>query len=293
MIRSTRTGTMGRLSEQVGLNSARLRQVEQQAVTGRRYNLPSDAPSLIGEIQSVAEDAADQSVWQENAQSASNLHSAMDNALAQAHDILVRLREVAVNMASETRGASERAMGAIEVDSLRDNMLTVANTKMNDRYVFAGDAYDAEAFDPTTLAYTGSTAEPSTQVAESRYVRSGMDGSQVFQGTVDIFATISALSTALSANNTAGIQAELTNLDTATEQISEWRGEVASDQLAAEDAMAVAEGLDELFNARLSSLVSVDPVEAYTALGEAQNAYNTTLQVVAATRTTSLFDLLR
>jgi flagellar hook-associated protein 3 FlgL len=292
MIRSTRTGTMARLTDQVGINSSRLRRIEQQAVTGRRYNLPSDAPSLIGEIQSVAEDAADQSVWQENAQSASNLHSAMDNALAQAHDILVRLREVAVNMASDTRGANERAMGAIEVDSLRDSMLAVANTKMNDRYVFAGDAYDTEAFD-ATFAYVGSAGEPSTQVAESRYVRSGVDGSQVFQGTVDIFATITALSTALAANNAAGIRAELTNLDTATEQISEWRGEIASDQLAAEDAMAVAEGLDELFNARLNDLVSVDPVEAYTALGEAQSAYNTTLQVVAATRTTSLFDLLR
>ena len=38
--------------------------------------------------------------------------------------------------------------------------------------------------------YSGSTTEPSTQVSETTWVRTGLDGSSVFQGSVDVFATL-------------------------------------------------------------------------------------------------------
>ncbi len=291
MIRATRHGTMSSLASNLGVNGARLRTAEEQAVTGRKYNRASDSPIVVSEIHQVSSAAADQQTWQLNAGTAGTLHSAMDTALGQAHDLLVRLRELAVQMASETQNASGRSVAAVEVSGLADSMLDVANAQMDGRYVFAGTAYDGAAFD-ATFAYQGTPDEPTTQVGADRFVRSGLDGSQVFQGGVDIFATITSLQTALATNNAAGVSATLSDLDAATRQISDWRGTVGSDQVAAEDASAVAESLDVLFNERLSGLVNVDPVEAYTALGDAQNAYNSTLQVLASSRTNSLLDML-
>jgi len=291
MIRMTHHGMLSSMARRVEDNASVLRRAEERAITGQRYNRPSDAPSLVGEIHRMSADSADQEVWKANASSAGGMHSSMESALSSAHDILVRLREVAVNMASETRVGVDRSTAAIEVDALRESMLQVANMKMNGRYVFAGTAYDTQPFDATG-AYAGTADEPTTQISPSQYVRVGLDGSQVFQGGVDVFATIATLSADLTADNTAGIQAALNSLDTATQQVSQWRGEVAADTLAGEDATVVAEGLEQMFNERLSELVSVDPAQAYTALGEAQNAYNATLQVIASSRTNSLFDMI-
>ena len=63
---------------------------------------------------------------------------------------------------------------------------------MNGRYLFAGTAYDGEAFDDTG-AYLGNTDEPETKIGANATLRTGWDGSQVFQGAVDVFSILEDL----------------------------------------------------------------------------------------------------
>ena len=292
MIRTPRSGSSDLFQHQVARASARVRRAEEQAVTGFKVNRASDAPAVIREVHAVAAGSADQAVYKDNAGSAGMLHSTMDTSLERAQDIVVRLRELAVQMSSDAVDANGRAAAAVEVRSLQASMLDTANTQVGGRYVFAGAVYDAPAFD-VAYTYQGDANEPETRVGQDRWVRSGLDGQQVFQGGTDIFATIENLAVALETNNVPSTRAALPDLESSTRQLSQWRSVVGSEQVTAEDAVVVSESLDQLFTDRLSQLVQADPVAAYTELGEAQNAYTSTLQVIASTRTENLFDMLR
>lgn len=272
-------------------NSARLGAAEEQAATGRRINRPSDAPSDLFEVHQISAAMADQDEWKQNAESATGELDGMDSALGQATDVILRAREIAVAMASGTASAEGRSAAALEVRGLQESLATAANATFNDRYLFAGTAWDTRPFD-TTGAYAGSTAEPSTQVAESRWVKTGMDGSSVFNGAADIFGTLEALAVALEANDPAAVGATLTDLDTSTSMLSDARAEVGAETRAAADAVDNAESLGALFNNRLLQLINVDPATAYSTLAELRNAYDATLQVAGSASTRSLLDYL-
>lgn len=272
-------------------NSARLAQAEEVASTGRRINRPSDAPADLFEVHQVSAAMQDQEVWKTNAESATGELDAMDAALADAAGIIVRARELAVAMASETASQEGRSAAALEVRGLQQSMATAANATFNDRYLFSGTAWTTVPFD-TLGTYSGSTAEPSTQVAESRWVKTGLDGSAVFNGAADIFGTLEALAVALEANDPTAVGATLTDLETSTSMISDARAEVGAETIAASDAIDNAETLGTLFNSRLAELINADPVEAYTTLAELRTAYDATLQVAGSASTRSLLDYL-
>lgn len=292
MIRITRGGTMDRYMSQVQRRTANLAEAERQAVSGLKVARPSDAPATVRDMHGAAAFARDQATWLDNAAHADALLSTMDESLGRAQAVVVRLRQIAVQMASDYHTVESRAAAAVEVRSLQISMRDVANAQFSGRYVFAGTAYDTAAFDANGV-YQGDSAEPNAQIGESRYARTGLDGEQVFQGGVDVFLTIDSLATALEAGDADATRAAITDLEAATSQLSQWRSVVGSEQAANEDAVSVAESLETLFTERLQAIVQADPVEAYAELGSMQNAYSQTLQVIASTRTESLFDMLR
>lgn len=272
-------------------NSSRLALAEEVASTGRRINRPSDAPSDLFEVHQVSAAMQDQEAYKANAESATGELDAMDAALADAESIILRAREIAVAMASETASQEGRSAGALEVRGLQESMATAANATFNDRYLFAGTAWTTIPFD-TAGTYSGTTAEPTTQVADSRWVKTGLDGSAVFTGAVDIFATLEALAVALEANDPTAVGATLTDLDSSTSALTDARAEVGAETIAASDAVDNAETLGTLFNNRLAELIDADPVEAYSTLAELRTAYDATLQVAGSASTRSLLDYL-
>lgn len=291
MIRIPHSSIYALTAKSQAVNSARLAAAEEQAITGRRINRPSDAPSDLSEVHHLDDAAADQEVYKDNSQGATSILNTMDGALGQAADVIVRAREIAIAMAGDTSTPEGRAAAAVEVRQLQNTMLDLANTSYAGRYVFAGDAYHTQPF-TSTGTYSGSTTEPSAQVSQTTWVRTGLDGSSVFNGSVDVFGTLDALAVALETNSAAGVSATISDLDLSTTALGEARGEVGSETNAAEDALNNAESLGALFSERLEKLVNIDPVEAYTVLTELRNAYSATMQVAGSASTRSLLDYL-
>jgi len=291
MIRVPRSSFLDRASASLSNLAAELEKTEVAAVTGTYVQHASDAPEDIAEIERLTASKADQETWQDNASSALSLLIHMDETLGSAFSALSMAREAAVAGASETLSDDGRDALSTEVDSLREEMLSLANTDFGGRFVFSGDAYDAAAFDATGT-YAGSTDVPETQIGSDRWVESGMDGSAVFQGSVDIFAILDDLSTALTSGDTATISASLTDLDTGLDQLSEARTQVGVWEGTAEDATVVAENLGLVLGSRISHLVDADPVETYTRLSELRTAYTSALQVMGSNSGRTLFDFL-
>jgi flagellar hook-associated protein 3 FlgL len=291
MIRVTRNTFLERANAALARTSVALSRAEEQSVTGLRLNRPSDMPRIVQEAERMNAAAADQDVWEENAGFAEGLHSTLETALASAGTILIRLRELAIEGSSETLDLQGRVAIAHEVSALRDALRAVANTSHDGRHVFAGTAWDVEPFD-ATYTYVGNADVPETRIGDSRWVETGMDGSALFNGPVDIFATITTLETELLANNTAGIRGTLNDMELATETISDGRAQVGTFMNVADDAIAVAGSLRVVFNDRLADLIEADPIEAYTTLAQLRSSYEAALQVAGSGSSRTLFDYL-
>lgn len=291
MIRVARGGFLDRTTAAVGRISAELARAEEQALTGLRMNRPSDAPGSVREAERLHAATADQEVWQANASAATGVLDTMEGALAAAGNVIIRARELAVAGASETLSTEGRAAIAIEVESLADSLRAAMNTDYNGRYVFGGTAWGTPPFDATDT-YVGNSDLPETRVGTDRWVQTGLDGSSVFQGSVDILGTLGTLSAALTADDAAAVAATLTDLDASTRAISDARAEVGTYVNAVEDAAAVAQSLGEVLSGRLTELISADPAEAYTRLVELRASYQATLQVAGSATNRTLFDFL-
>ncbi len=291
MIRATRLGLFDLLHGTTGRQMAALRKAQEQAITGLKVNRPSDAPVSISEIHRVDASSRDQEVYANNASLTESVLSIVDGALASVSDLVIRAREIAVAMAGDTVGDDARAAAAVEVRGLYDALVDVANTDVAGRYVFSGTGWSTAAFD-SDGTYGGTTDEPTVQVGDDRWVASGFDGSQVFQGTVDVFGVLDDLASALEANDATTVSSALGDLDDATVQVSTWRARAGTEMNLASDAAEIADGLGVLLNDRLSDLVQVDPAEAYMRLTEMQSAYQATLQVASTSTARTLFDML-
>lgn len=123
-----------------------LAQANYAVATGREVNRPSDDPvamvSILGSRRNLA--ALDQ--YQRNINSADAWLKTTDTALTQADDVLVRARELAEQMSTGTYSAQNRADAAVEIEGLIQNLLGLANTKVGDAQIFAGDRVHTTPF---------------------------------------------------------------------------------------------------------------------------------------------------
>lgn len=290
-MRVTQSGLWSLVRENLASTSTRLREAEEQAVSGLLINRPSDAPELVGQIDRLQASVLDQSVYGKNAAQVQSTLDQMDSQLGRMHDTLNRAREIAIQSSGDTASADIRAISAVEVASLLESMIATANSEFGGRYLFAGTAYDSEPYDAVGT-YSGSTDTPSVRVGDETWVTSGLDGSAAFDGTVNIFTAIAAFQVALETDDSVGIQAAIDDIDASMEQVMTARTAVGTNTNVAMDAGTLAESVAVQYGERLGTIVNADPAEAYTRLAELRNSYQSVLQVAASARTGGLFSLL-
>jgi len=271
---------------------AKMAEAEQIAVTGLKVRRASDDAGRWPEINSLQAAMDDQKGFQRNVERAESMLDTADQTLGVATRLITRAREMAIQLTNEIYSGADRAAAANEIDTLRVQLLEVANTQMNGRYIFAGTAYDAKAFDDAGT-YQGNTDTPETKIAKNATLGTGWDGSQVFQGAVDVFQTLTDLSAALSADDPVLIRDTLVGLDSSMDQVVSWRAEVGFGQVAAQDASDIAINMEQLLLERKSEAIEEDPATAFTKLAEFRLAYEASLQVTAATSRSKLFDFIQ
>lgn len=289
IIRTTSSTLFDMMARQGSKLKGEIRKWEEQSITGMKVNRPSDAPGKISQINRLRETVADQSLYVDNALSSQTWLGSMDQVLGEAEDVLVRAREIAVQMSNESYSARDLAAAAEEVRGLQDAFLQHANADVGGRYLFAGSAYGDEPFTDRAGTYTGGTAAPSTMVGNGVYVETGAVGSDIF---TDGFAALEELAAVLDAGDHDGVQASLDTIDAGREDIvSKWQ-EVGFDFSQTADAIDAAQSLEALLTESLNGLVVADPEEAYTKLMETRTSYEAALQVASSGFNLSLFNYI-
>ena len=268
----------------VAQNKLRQMEKQNQVLTGKRVNKPSDDPlaSTLARRERAREVRAGTHIRATEAITA-DLQNA-DSALSSVGDILIRLRELTVQASNDTYNADNRRATAREVEKLKVQLIALGNTRgENGRYIFSGYTDDTVAFDPAGT-YVGDGNIREVEVAPGIRQDSGVSGQTTFTalgGGVDIMTVVENLRVSLDANTVPAIRNALTDLDTASDQINDARAELGALSLTTEVARSSAERVQMKTLERQDELLGIDQAEAVSDMVQAQHALELAISVAS------------
>lgn len=142
----------------------------------KNINKPSDDPLGMSMVMRYRESQSAITNYRRNTESAKAWISMSESKLSSVNDLLVKAREIAVSQSTATATSETREYGAVSIQQIMDEMLSLANATYGDRYLFAGTKMDAAPFSETeSTATVGSVVNANEN--------GGFDGTAVSGGT--------------------------------------------------------------------------------------------------------------
>ena len=120
--------------------------------TQKKVNEPSDDPVGMGKILDYRSAQAQISYYQKNVDSSNSWLSTAESNLSSVNDILNQVKETAMAQSTATSNASSRQVAADALQPLIDQVLSLANAKFGNSYIFSGTRTDTEPFSATAQA---------------------------------------------------------------------------------------------------------------------------------------------
>ena len=179
--------------------------LQRQISTGNRLARASDDPVAAARLRTL--DRADRiaAIDQENAALVSNDLQLAANEMELIASGLIRARELATLASTGTISDEQRALIAQELDTLRQSILTSANTLgTRGEPLFAGENSDAAytTLPDGSITYVGTASSGDLSLGQGQSVPRGVTGPEFLEfddggTTTDAFAVLATLSTAL------------------------------------------------------------------------------------------------
>ncbi|HLA35661.1 MAG TPA: flagellar hook-associated protein FlgL [Rhodocyclaceae bacterium] len=176
----------------VALNrqSAKMLHLQQQVATGRRILTPSDDPVNAARALEVTQSRDVVAQFKDNHNNANSALGLAEAQLSSSNDLLVRIRELAVQGGNSSLTGDDRRSVAFELRARFEELLGIANaTDGSGNYIFSGYMGSTKPFGGTvddTLAgneivYQGDDGQRRLQVSPTRYMEISDSGNDVFK----------------------------------------------------------------------------------------------------------------
>ncbi|SEO59148.1 flagellar hook-associated protein 3 FlgL [Amphibacillus marinus] len=109
-----------------------------QLSSGKKINRPSDDPVIAMKGMNYRTEVSNIEQYDRNLSEMYNWMDNSDDALNEATEALKRLRDLAVQASNGVYDEGQRTNIAEEVDQLKQHLAEIANTKVNNKYLFNG-----------------------------------------------------------------------------------------------------------------------------------------------------------
>jgi flagellar hook-associated protein 3 FlgL len=177
------------------------------------------------------------------------------------------------------------------IDAFRDQLVALANTQQNGRYLLGG----TETLTPPFLAdgtYQGNDAEVLAPVDTTSEVGATIVGTRAFQDSGDLIGILTQLSADLRSGNLDGVAAALPSLDTAISGVSNVRADVGT-RMNTIDAFAIRHGDEALrLTQSIADIEDADLAQVAVDLSAAETQGAALSTTAARILGRSLFDFL-
>ena len=182
---------------------AALSKTQSQIATGLRVQTPADDPVAAAQLHELARAQAQEEQFGKNSTIVVNRLQTEEQALADAHSVIQRARELVVQANTATLSDGDRRSIATELRTRLDELLGIANRKdSNGEYLFAGYSSGSQPFarlSTGSVAYSGDSGTRSVQVATGLLVQDSDAGERLF---INIPAGNGLFTTTASGTNT-------------------------------------------------------------------------------------------
>jgi flagellar hook-associated protein 3 FlgL len=281
------------------LNQSQLnsQQAELEVATGRSVNQPSDNPAASALLVQNNDQVTFNTTYLQSLVSIQGQLQTADSTLGSVTSALQRAISLGVEGANGTLSDSNRAAIATELQDIQDQIVSLANTTYQGRYIFSGTLTNIPPFVTDSAAgsgvrYDGNDAVNTVTVGNGYQLAVNQPGSQLFAATGhDIFLALANMVRALQSN--AGY-------DTAIAAVRDAYDHLSGQRVFYGNAINQGQSQTTYLNAsklqlsqEQNSLGGADLAEAATRLASAQTSTQATLAAISKFSQLNLFDFLK
>ena len=294
-------------STQMSTVQSNLTQTQAKLAQGKQVINASDAPDQAASIQRLKSILNRQDSYQSSLNTVKNRLQGEESTLQSVSDLLVRAKEVAVQGANDTLNPGDRKALATEMQALRDQMLSLANTKdSNDNFLFAGSRVKQQAFAENSSGvpvYRGDQTRMNVRVGEQRSIPINRTGTGAFvsvnrtdtDGTaigVGFFKVMDDLIAGLNNSKGADVSRGVGELDNLQLGVSLARAEVGTNLNVVDQQTSVIEDMTLNLKTTLSSIEDLDYASAITKMNQQMLSLEAAQSSFAKVSKLSLFNFI-
>ncbi|MFT5048701.1 MAG: flagellar hook-associated protein 3 FlgL [Chlamydiales bacterium] len=187
-----------RLTQQFAFNQVRdgmqsqitqMAKAQEQIASGKRLQRPSDDPGAAARVLSLEGQLSGVRTHVDSIDATRPMVESAASALQQTTGLMAEARAVMVAAMNGTLSDSDRATIAGQLDGIRASLLAVANTRINDQYIFGGTESLGEPFVEVTeggvqhVVYQGGGEGNSVSIGNGQSIEIAIEGDEVFGRT--------------------------------------------------------------------------------------------------------------
>jgi flagellar hook-associated protein 3 FlgL len=271
----------------------RVLHAQNEVSTGKRVTKPSDDPVAAKDILRINTAKRESDQYLRNLTFAKSKLQFTDGVLDSIEQIVERARTVGQLSFGDPADAEAYAT---ELEGLRDQLVSDANTAYAGRFIFGGSVTTQDPYvknSDGTVSYNGNSEGMPLQVNRNVSVETQIPGSEVFSGAVNVFDVMTGLITAIRNGDKDGIDAQIGNLEKYAEIVSLARTKVGNYMNLTANVESDLSAAKIAYETELSNKEAADLAQAITELTASQNGLQATLAVGANVSQLTILNFLK
>ncbi|HEY1529243.1 MAG TPA: flagellar hook-associated protein FlgL [Galbitalea sp.] len=282
----------GNANANLQLQLSQLATLQQESSSGKAIQKPSDNPTGIAQSLALGAQQSANAQYASNATDGTNWLNSVNGALTTTTTALQSLRTLAVeasNAAAQT--PSSRASLVAQMNSIKSQLISAANTTYLGRPVFAGNSSSGSAFN-SDYSYNGVAGSTVTRRIDSgTAVPVSGDGAATFgTGSDSVFALIDNITSAVTAGT--DVNSQLAAIDSRISAVTNQQAITGSNYTRVQTGAATLTTEATNLTTQKSNIDNVDITKTILELTAQQNSYQAALDVTSKALQPTLISLL-
>ncbi len=330
MSRVSENSSVHAINYAVGKTKGKVEDLQMKGSTLKRISKPSDDPVGNVELLSIRSQNIDAEQYVRNLGYAQTQLSFTETVLEEMTDLLVKAKELSIGQASSIYSPEIREGVSKEIHQIRQQFMSLANKRMGNRYLFAGQKVLTRPFDQEGQ-YLGDKNKINIEINKDVYVPINITGNELFYSMskkpleksdldittpememnpeiavmrkpastepeavpVSVFDELRSLENALLTDNPQVIQSLLERLDSSIDRVVQYRTKIGALTNTIVNAETNIEKIKLLNEAHKSKIEDADVTELFADLQKEQAVLKATYKASSNLMNTSLMDFLR
>ena len=293
-----------RATERMSTIQNKLATTQAQLAVSKQILSPSDAPDQAAAIQRLKGEVQRQDSHVRTLDVAMRRYGAEETALKSSNDLVIRLKELGIQAATDTLGLDDRKAISVEMKALRDQLLSLGNSRDDSgNYLFSGTRVNTPPFAEDSVGnvvYQGDQTQTRIPAGVERTVQFTRAGTDVYSRvvranneSVGFFAAVDQMILAVETSQTDGIQQGVSDLTQIHNNLTLSLAQTGSDQTVVQSQLDVMAETTLRLKSTLSEIEDLDYASAVTRMNKEMMALEAAMGSFAKISGLSLFNYIQ